>query len=157
MLRFIFYIFSVSSLFLVSCHRNKTHNELVATFLKNKKSLDSFVTVLQTNPKLDSLFRITPYTGLPDIEKSHPNEYEFLKNVGIKELTSHPCNKITSWYFIITDWPDEYPICLTFTPCDSVKTAKGFYEKDQYSNEWWGLGDNWQMFRFVKIIDYTKQ
>ena len=153
MYRLIVIFFSIS---LISCNRYKTHDELITTFYENKKALDSFVTVLQNNSKLDSVFRIMPYTGLPDIEKSYPEEYKFLNNLGIKELTSHPCDRKVNWYFIITNWPDKYSVCLTFSPCDSIETAKGFYKKDHYSNEWWGLGDNWQMFRFVKIIDYMK-
>jgi len=151
-------IFSFSFISLVGCRRHKTHDELVTTFFENKKPLDSFVIELQKNGKLDSVFRTMPYTGLPvGIEKSHPNEYQLLKMIGIKELTSHPCDRITNWYFLITNWPDKYPICLTYNPCDSVNTAKGYHDKDRYSNEWWGLGDNWQMFRFVKTIDYMKQ
>jgi hypothetical protein len=84
-------------------------------------------------------------------------EYNILKIAGITGASSHPCNKRVRWYYFKTNWPDEYPIYLIHTPCDSLKTKKGFHEKDRHTNEWWGLGDNWQIFRFVKTIDYFKQ
>jgi hypothetical protein len=139
-----------------SCHRPKNHEELVKMFQQHKPTLDSLIERLKSDKKLDSLFNIDPYTGLPDIKKSYPAEFNMLNQVGITDASSHKCNKIKSWYYLKTNWPSDYPIFLVYTPCDSLKTVTSFYEKDKYSNEWWGLGENWQMFKFLKTIDYVK-
>jgi len=141
----------------VSCNKAKTHEELVGMFSNNKQALDSLIAKLKSDKTLDSVFRIGPDQGLPDLKRSYPNEYDILIKVGITDASSHSCDKVTSWYSLRTNWPSQYPIFLIFSPCDSLRTFKGFYNKDKYSNEWWGLGENWQMFSFVKTIDYIKR
>ncbi len=132
--------------------------ELNDTFLQNKESLNLLVKNLQDDKRLDSLFFIGPDSGIPDIKRSHPQIFELLKHAGITDASSHKnafCNHV-QWYLFKTNWPNEYPICLMFNSCDE-ETAKGFYKKDEYLNETWGLGENWKMFRFVKTITDVKQ
>jgi hypothetical protein len=154
-LKIIFFFF-VTSICIPSCNSVKTSEELGATFYQNKIVLDALVNSLKSNRELDSLFRISPDSGLPYIKNLYKKEYNILKNIGITDASSHPCFKNIRWYNFKTNWKSKYPIYLIYTPCDSLKTFKGFYEKDKYDNEWWGLGDNWYMFRFVKTIDYMK-
>lgn len=156
MIRFIISLL-LSSLIVVSCNRNKTPAELIDTFSENKETLHLLVKSLQNDKKLDSLFFIGPDSGIPDIKNSYPEAYNMLRKLGIIDASSHKnadCKK-NQWYYFKTNWPNEYPIYLVFNTCDE-ETAKGFYKKDEYSNETWGLGDNWQMFRFVKTITNIK-
>ena len=146
------------SLIIAGCSRNKTPSELIDTFSQNKMTLDSLIKSLQNDKTLDSLFFIGPDAGIPDIRQSYPKVYDMLRKVGITDASSHKnanC-KYFHWYYFKTDWPNDYPIYLIFNTCDD-ETFKGFYRKDEYLNETWGLGDNWQMFRFVKTITNFKQ
>lgn len=155
--RLIILILSISIFTIHGCNRPKTHEELIELFVQNKSDLDSLVINLKSDKRLDSLFYIGSDKGLPNIKSSYPHIYDMLKRIGITDASSHTCNKINNWYYLKTNWPDKFPIYLIYTPCDSFRTAKIFYEKDIYRNEWWGLGENWLMFRFVKTIDYNKQ
>lgn len=119
----------LSILILGGCHGTKTYEELAEMFFQNKPTLDSLITKLKGDKKLDSLFRIGPYNGLPDIKDSYANEYNILKKVGITDASSHMCNKVTNWYSRKTNWPSKYPIFLVYTPCDSLKTIKTFTTK----------------------------
>jgi hypothetical protein len=81
--------------------------------------------------------------------------YEILNEVGITEASSNKnvFPKGTMWYYFKTNWPNEYPIYLIHNAhnyYDSSEFEKGFYSKDEVSNETWGLGDRWKMFRLVK-------
>jgi len=122
--------------------------------------LDRLVANLQNDKILDSLFRIAPDSGLPNIEKQYPNEFKILNECGITDASSHNNPNRTRWYYFRTNWVSNYPILLSWYPKkyhDSSQTVKGYYRKDHYANEWWGLGDGWQMLRLIKTIDYIKQ
>jgi hypothetical protein len=143
---------------ILSCSRNRSVAELNDTFSKNKDSLDLLVKSLQDDKKLDSLFFIGPDSGIPDIEKTYPQIFDLIKHIGITDASSHKnsnCKK-AQWYYFKTNWSNGYPIYLIYNTCDE-KAVKGIYKKDEYLNETWGLGDNWQMFRFVDTIKNIKQ
>ena len=136
-----------------SCHQNKSPEELIDTFYQNKTDLDLIIQSLQTDKKLDSLFWIGPDSGIPDIKESYPNIYSLIKKTGITDASSHnnsyPRN--TSWYYLKTNWPNEYPIYLIYNAYDSTGPKKGEYLNDEGFNETWGLGDYWTLFRLKKI------
>ena len=152
MLRF---VISLLFLYLVvaGCHHNKTSTELFETFSQNKTNLDLLIDNFKKNKKLDTIFQIGPDSGLPDLKNSYPDIYEMIKKIGITDASSHKnvFPKNTFWYYFKTNWPNEYPIYLIFNAYDSSETKKEFYLKDEVSNETWGLGDNWKMFRLVKF------
>jgi hypothetical protein len=159
MIRFVIIIILISGF--IGCQTNKTIDELKAYFYKKKPELDLLISKLEKNKTLDSLFQINPDSALPDIKDQFPNEYAILKSCNIKTASSHKNAylKGTKWYYFRTNWPSEYPILLSynrFDTYDSIERVKDFYHIDKYSNEWWGLGDGWQMLRLVKVIDYNK-
>jgi len=158
MLRSIIPLLLSICLMTASCHNNKNPVELINTFLQHKQTLDLLISDLQKDNKLDSLFQIMPDSGIPDIKNSYPQVYALIKKVGITAVSSHPNSfpKRTRWYYFKTNWPNEYPIYLIFNAYDSSETKKGFYLKDEVSNETFGLGDNWTMFRFVKVKPYKQ-
>ncbi|HRH49941.1 MAG TPA: hypothetical protein PLP23_14390 [Panacibacter sp.] len=125
-------------------------------FYGNKIYFDSLATLLQADRKLDSLFQNGPERGIPDIEISYPKVYMLLKKLGITDASSHLqiCKRCPPWYYLKTNWPSEFPIYFIYnfndSPLDSLENIKGFYKKDEYNNETWGLGDKWKMFRLVK-------
>ena len=144
---------------LCSCKSNKTPDELKSIFYQNKNKLDLFTTALQKDKKLDSIFSTrTEEQSLTflDIKQTYPNIYNLLVDAGIIEASSHKntYSKMLKWYWLKTNWPNEYPIYLAYDTFDSVQTAKGYYNKDEVSNETWGLGDHWFMFRWVKDKPY---
>lgn len=152
-------IVSIILLALYGCKSNKTPEELKAIFYKNKDKLDLFANTLQKDVKLDSIFsNRTEEQGFdfPDIKETYPNIYNLLVDAGITEASSHRITRVTKWYFLKTNWPNEYPIYLEYNRFDSVKTKKGYYDKDEVSNETWGLGDHWIMFRWVKNKPYDQ-
>jgi hypothetical protein len=154
-MRFLKFRYGLLWLVLISCNQNKTTPELIETFNKNKKALGLVIDKLQNDKRLDSLFQIGPESGLPPIKNSYPLEYDILNKAGIIDASSHknvfPVR--TNWYYFKTNWPNEYPIYLIFNAYnsyDSIEFEKGFYSKDEVSNETWGLGDRWKMFCLVK-------
>jgi hypothetical protein len=154
-MRFLKLIFFLIWLVLIGCNQDKTAPELIEIFNKNKKGLGLVITELQDDKSLDSLFQIGPYSGLPPIKDSYPAVYDILNKAGITDASSHKnvFPSRTNWYYFKTNWPNEYPIYLIFNAhnsYDSSEFKNGFYSKDEVSNETWGLGDHWKMFRLVK-------
>ncbi|MGG9972803.1 hypothetical protein ACQ33O_13505 [Ferruginibacter sp. SUN002] len=139
---------------LASCQQISSPKELIDRFYTNKADLDSLVKKIGNNKHLDSLFYSGPETGIPDIKDSYPNEFRLLTKIGITDASSHnTCYVCDRWYYLKTNWPSEYPIYLIYNnKQDSIENTKGFYKKDKYKNETWGLGGNWRMFRFVDTI-----
>ena len=151
----------VTHLSFYGCQSNKTPEELEVLFYQNKDSLDLFTNTLKNDMKLDSIFsNRTEEQGFKffDIKKTHQRVYNLLTNAGITEASSHKneYSKTLKWYWLKTNWPNEYPIYLAYDIFDSVQTVKGFYDKDEVSNETWGLGDHWFMFRWVKDKPYKQ-
>ena len=151
-------LFCIIGLLVVGCRHNKTPKELIADFYRNENELNLIIQKLQTDKKLDSLFSLTSIDGLPKIENSYPHVFNKLKSLGIKHASSHPnvYPKVTNLYYFETEWPNEYLICLVFNAYDSSESKKGYYNKDEVSNETWGLGNNWNMFRWVKYKPYKQ-
>ena len=151
---------------LTSCRNSLTQKELIAKFYEKEPLLDSLVTSLQSNKKLDSIFRIGPDVGLPDIESNYPMQFELIKKLGITDASSFPniCRKCPGWFYLKTNWKSKYPIYLIYNYIgetsdnsnvfrwDSSENKKGFYKIDKYKNETWGLGGRWKMFQFVETI-----
>jgi len=162
---------SLTLLSLVACHYS-TPEELKAKFYSSKNKLVSFTAKLESDKKFDSVFHVPPYTPLPDFKNAFPKEFALAKELGIVSITSckGSCLRNSKWYFIETNWPSKHPVFLIYNfcsynyyydttgiPCDCTESHKGFYKKDKYENETWGLGDNWTMFRFVDTIRDFKQ
>lgn len=140
---------------LVACRYHKTPKELIDTFYKNQSDLNFIIKQLQTDKHLDSLFSFASTTGLPKIENSYPTIYFKLKALGIKHASSHPYTSFRRrWYYFETEWPNKYLICLMYNAYDSTLSKKDYYDKSEVSNETWGLGNNWRMFRLVKYERY---
>jgi hypothetical protein len=156
MKRKIYYIILITTLFFVSCHSYNTPEELKDKFYLNKKKFTSLTTKLDNDKKFDSLFHLTPYSPLPDLKDSYPTEFYLLNELDIASLTSQYgiCKTCPRWYLLKTKWPSKHPVFLIYNEnyYDSTENLKGFYKKDKYENETWGLGDNWKMFRFVDTI-----
>jgi len=155
-----YHILIVIIIFLIpGCKSNKTPEQLKVIFYQNKDKLDLFANILQKDAKLDSIFsHRTEEQGFTfaDIKQTYPSIYNLLVSAGITEASSHRSIFPRKWYFLKTNWPNEYPIYLSYDPIDSIRTAKGYYDKDEVSNETWGLADHWLMFRLVKYKPYKQ-
>ena len=140
---------------------NKTPSELKSYFYNKKPKLDLLIDHLNKDKSLDSAFRIPPDSSLPNIKKSHPVEHAILNECGIIAASSHPnaYPKGSRWYYFKTKWKSGSPIILSCNKQltqDSSERKVDFYKKDQSQNEWWGLGNGWQMLHLVKPLGYTK-
>ena len=169
-LTFVTFLF-FTSLISTNCGKSKTISELMNTFALDKPKLNAIVNNIQKDKILDSLFfNIGAENGIPDIKTNYPQQYKMLREVGITDASAHAgtCeidkenrpnetlykyNLKHKWYYFKTNWQAEHPIFLMYNECDTAKTHKGFYDKDENQNETWGLGDNWIMFRLVKYIE----
>ena len=151
-------LFALFVCFLFGCRHNKTSQELIATFYKNENDLSLIIKKLQTDKHLDSLFLSESMKGLPKIKNEYPEVYNKLKSLDISHASAHKnvSPHGTNWYYFETEWPNEYLICLVFNAHDSSESIKGYYKKDEVSNETWGLGNNWSMFRWVKDKPYKQ-
>ncbi|MEO8769660.1 MAG: hypothetical protein ABI402_06235 [Ferruginibacter sp.] len=118
--------------------------------------MDLVIKRLQNDKEMDTL--IQNWEGLSRLKKSYPDIYSLLKNIGIKHISSHQSVyvRMARWYYFETNWPNEYLICLIYDQYDSSQTKKGYYSKDEVANETWGLGNNWDMFRWVKNKPYVQ-
>ena len=139
-----------------------TPKELHEYFYVKKPDLDRIISKLEVDQKFDSLFHLAFGSEVPNIKRKYPNEFNILKKCGVTHLSSQKNSfpKGTNWYYIETNWPGEAPILLSYNIKNTDEFSerqKGFYRKDEYSNEWWGLGEGWQMLQLVKEIDYIKQ
>ncbi|MFT3680431.1 MAG: hypothetical protein QM791_09180 [Ferruginibacter sp.] len=141
--------------FLLGCRYNTFPGQAIERFNNSKMYLDEFVSSLRSDPSLDSIFRLTHVNKLPPVENSYPEIFKLLKDVGITEAASHQniCKICPGWYYLKTNWSGNDPVYLIYNFSDTAENVKGFYKKDDYGNETWGLGDQWKMFRFVKTID----
>jgi hypothetical protein len=154
-MRFHKFIYILLWLVLISCNHNKTTPELIEIFNSNKKALGLVIDKFQKDKKLDTLFEVDADLGPPKIENSYSDIPLIFKEVGIAGASSckNSFPKGTRWYYFKTNWPNEFPIYLIFNAhnsYDSSEFEKGFYSKDEVSNETWGLGHRWKMFRLVK-------
>jgi hypothetical protein len=150
----------LSTLSILCCHSYNTPEELRNRFYLNKTKFALFTTKLDRDKKFDSVFHLMPYSPLPDLKDSYPMEFSLLNELGVVSVTSHysRCKICPRWYLLKTNWPSKHPIFLMYNEnyYDSTESLKGFYKKDKYQNETWGLGDNWKMFRFVDTIKDVK-
>ena len=118
------------------CKKNPSVTELKSTFYSNKRLLDSLLTSLHTDKKLDSLFYSRVDLGLPDIEKNYPVQFSLIQKIGITEISSHHvCNRCPRWHYIKTNWSVDPPIYLITGLRDTTESEKGFYKIDEYQNE----------------------
>lgn len=136
------------------CSSNENPQEWKNRFHDHYPYLEKLVNRFQNDPKLDSCFQIRPDSGLPNIAASYPSVLKLLQAVGITDASSHKAarNKWTRWYYFKTNWPSAYPIYIIYDPTEPITTEKGYYKKDPYKNETWGMGNHWQLFRWVAVI-----
>lgn len=153
MIRLIISIFSLTFFMLPGCTDNRKSVEIIKSFNKNKITLNAIMDKLEKDKTLNNLFQIKPDSGLPDLKSSYPDVYALLKEAGIIDASSHKniFPKLNNWYYFKTNWQNKYPIYLIFNRYDPTETKKGFYLEDEVSNQTWGLGDHWKMFRLVKF------
>ncbi|CAN5461246.1 hypothetical protein BH10BAC2_BH10BAC2_25960 [soil metagenome] len=52
-----------------------------------------------------------------------------------------------------TEWQCPLPIHICYNFKDSIKTSKEYYEKDENSNEIFGLGNSWALWTEKKLIN----
>ena len=151
--------FVVSTLFILpGCSSERTIPELMKKFFDNKSSLDKLVLDLQNDRIVDSVCASPDFT-LDKIKNLSPHKYHLLLDLGITEIISYqgPCKKSKNYDFK-TNWAGKNPIHVNFNSCDSIEaeTQKGFYRKDENSNEFFGLGNCWKMWKEVKILENVK-
>jgi hypothetical protein len=143
----------------------------MSRFYENKTRLDSLMHITETDKHLDSLFRIPPDSGLPELLNTYPNISRELVELGITDASSHSntYRPVGRWYYLKTNWSKDYPIYLIYnlidqgwehnrneSILDSSENIKGFHKIDKNHNETWGLGGKWKMFRLVKEIADVK-
>ena len=151
MQKFIWTIFLLTTALLISCTPNKTPAQLKELFFQNKTNLNKLVNDLRNKEVVDFVTSNEDHT-INVLSEKFPETYQLANDIGITELVLYEepgCKRIKQ-FFLRTNWPNEYPIHLIFNSCDSIGTKKEYYSKDEVSNEAWGLGDNWQLFRFVQ-------
>lgn len=136
------------------CTANEDPQQWKNRFHTHYPQLEKLVHRFRNDPELDTRFHIRADSGLPDIAASYPSVLKLLQKVGITDASSHRCysNKWSHWYYFKPNWPSAYPIYIIYDPTEPIKTGKGYYEKDDYGNETWGLGGHWSMFRWVAVI-----
>ena len=134
-----------------SCKHNQTIEELKEVFYSKKSKLDFIVNKMETDREFNSLFQIGPDNALPQVKKLNPDIYNALKATGITDASSHTIYKTTTWHYFKTNWSNDYPIYLIYNAYDTSELKKGEHKEDEVSNEWWGLGDHWTLFRLVKM------
>lgn len=154
MQRFLASMAILMSVFSAGCSAKEDPQQWKNRFHAHSPRLERLIHRFQNDAQLDSCFHIRPDSGLPDIATSYPSVLKLLQAVGITDASSHKAarNKWTRWYYFKTNWPSDYPIYLIYDPTETIETEKGYYKKDKYANETWGVGGNWRMFRWVAVI-----
>jgi hypothetical protein len=138
----------------VGCNTHENPQQWKQRFYGHYPHFEKLTKRLQNDARLDTCFQIGPDSGLPNIAASYPSVLKQLQQMGITAASSHPCyrNKWSRWYYFKTNWPSAYPIYIIYDPTEPVTTEEGYYQKDPYKNETWGLGNNWQLFRWVAVV-----
>ena len=136
----------------VSCHQHEPIFEKMETrFKANEAAINNLVSILNDS-KADSNFleggickkgsefnsNISPKLNALD-----------LRNVCLQYGSCKPYGKI---FIFETGWISKDSVSIVHNSCDTVQTKKGYYMKDENSNEIWGLGNSWQIIKIIKYL-----
>ncbi|GAB2823419.1 hypothetical protein [Ferruginibacter profundus] len=127
--------------------------ELISKFNTHRKEFDQLLSDLNTNPVVDSLYRGTVTRRSEELPK---DIYRRLLNLNIPIVYRHYCcnKKPCQAIFVFqTTWNTKVPFIIDNNPCDSLRTKINSYVKDKNNNEFWGLGDSWQIYKEVKAFE----
>ena len=117
-------------------------------FYKNQSELGSLINVLKEDTFLENKYgQIFKPAQFDDATKRK------LENLGIVEVHLFSWGGDQRQFDFKTNWRKVEPIHLWYNTLDSVETVKGFYRKDENSNEVWGLGNNRSLWIERKLID----
>jgi len=133
------------------CNQNTKEQDFSEMFYKKQGLFDTLVFDLQ-NKHLDTLIHLfNEENSLANISAIDSSVNSTIKQIGISRIISGKlwnCIGINE-YDIQTTWNKQYPIHINYNKCDSIRTKKGYYKKDANSNEVWGLGNNWYMWKEI--------
>lgn len=137
-----------------SCHQRESLFERMETrFKKNEAALNNLVSLLNDST-VDSYFSegvVCRKAAEFNSDISQKLNSLDLRNVCRQYGSCKPNNKI---FIFETGWISKDSVSIVRNICDTVQTKKGYYRKDENSNEVWGLGNSWQI---IKIIKYLNQ
>ncbi len=137
-----------------SCYQHETVFERMETkFKKNEPAINTLINMLN-DPKADSSF------GEDAICKK-ANEFNLnisqkLNSLDLRNVCRHygNCRPYQKILIFETAWIPQDSVSIVYNICDTIETKKGYYKKDENSNEIWGIGNSWQI---IKIVKYLKQ
>ena len=139
-----------------SCNTDITTSEnILNKFNSNRREFELLLFDLKNNPTIDSLYASDERPGRKK-EEFPPSISLRLSHLGISEVYLH-AGKYAKPYgevFVFkTNWNSQNAIMVDNNPYDSLRTITGYYNKDANNNEFWGLGNSWQVYKEVKPLD----
>jgi hypothetical protein len=133
--------------FMTSCKTENLQQNHIERFNKNKHQFENLIEELKQdtlfNKKSEVVFKWT-YFQLPTREK--------LQELGIEEVVPFYWDRTQRQFDLKTNWGNKIPIHIYYNTLDTIVTKKGYYNKDENSNEFWGLGNPWCLWYEVKLI-----
>jgi hypothetical protein len=136
-------------LVLVSCDSTETVPETyVEKFYENQQRAEQLVSLLKGDKFLER--KSGQELGILKFNDTIRN---ILTELDIKSVHYFSWGRNDRQFDFITNWRKENPIHITYNSLDGIETQKGFYRKDENSNEVWGLGKGWLLWLERKLLD----
>jgi hypothetical protein len=144
----------IVTILVLGCGGDKDKSYLINRFVTNKPKLNNLAKCCRQKQGLDSFINKEKEFAAVNMGEFDSTLNKTFKEIGIIEILSyrHDGCKALKQYDFKTNWNQNHPIHLSFDSCDSIETADGFYRQDENRNEFWGLGDNWKMWKEIKLL-----
>lgn len=144
------YLIITCFLIIVSSCSNENNNvqDHITKFYSEEAKFNQLVTLLKNNTSINRNSGQTyPANHFGNSIKSK------LEELGIANVFSFTWGNHDKAFDFSTNWQYPLPIHICYNLKDSIKTLKGYYEKDENSNEIFGLGDSWTLWTEKKLIN----
>jgi hypothetical protein len=144
----VFRFLIISAFLLTSCVQNndKLPDTYIARFKYDKAKFEELISLLAQDTAIQHKL----------IESLKPKQFSDVMSQKLKDLEIHEV-WLLAWrgdhrqIDFVTSWRRETPIHVYYNTWDSTMTKNSYYNKDENSNEIWGLGNFWCLWNEVKL------
>ncbi|MEP6465995.1 MAG: hypothetical protein ABJB05_06800 [Parafilimonas sp.] len=128
--------------------KDKQPHIYIDRFYKNEEGLNHLIEALRKDTFLED-----KWGDLIERNKFNNAIKQKLYDLSIDSVHLFSCGHKQKQFDFITNWGQKNSMHLYYNTLDSVQTEKGFYKKDEYLNETWGLGNHWALSIVKKYIE----
>lgn len=140
----------------VSCRQHETIFERMETrFKENEAALNNLVSIL--NDSTTNSFFSENKACIKAVDFNDAIS-QILNSLDLRKVCRHygSCKNYNKIFIFETGWIPKDSVTIVHNICDTVQTKKGYYKKDENSNEVWGLGNSWQIIKIIKYLNHKQ-